>query len=185
MLDYIALGMVLGEPLTGYDIKKEIESGVGNFYTASYGSLYPALKKLTSKGYLAMTEKPHGNRLKKYYQATESGKAEFLKWLSSPFDPNSGSDSLLARIYFFGELPKDIRNKQLQEYELHYQQVLQKLEKIEEQFANTTDDDEYFELSTLYLGLQHLQDTLRWFEHIREERPLAEFLKSNYKRRTK
>ena len=50
MLDYIILGMVLNEDLTGYDIKKFIENGIGVFYKASYGSLYPALKKLTEKG---------------------------------------------------------------------------------------------------------------------------------------
>ena len=83
MLDYIALGMVLDEALTGYDIKKEIEAGVGNFYTASYGSLYPALKKLSDKGYLTMTEQLQGNRVKKYYEATERGKATVALPLSA------------------------------------------------------------------------------------------------------
>jgi len=177
MLDYIALGMVLDEALTGYDIKKEIEAGVGNFYTASYGSLYPALKKLSDKGYLTMTEHLHGNRVKKYYEATDLGRTAFLEWLSSPFDPNSSSDSLLARIYFFGVLPEDLRKQQLQEYELYHQQLLRKLEVMERHFSTSADDSEYFELSTLYLGLQHLQDSIRWFQHIREKKPLSAFLR--------
>ncbi|WP_081905926.1 PadR family transcriptional regulator [Kineothrix alysoides] len=41
--------MVLNEDLTGDDIKKLIENGIGTFYKASFGSLYPALKKLTEK----------------------------------------------------------------------------------------------------------------------------------------
>ena len=36
MIDYIVLGMVQDEALTGYDVKKWIESGIGNFYKASY-----------------------------------------------------------------------------------------------------------------------------------------------------
>ena len=177
MLDYIALGMVLDEALTGYDIKKEIEAGVGNFYKASYGSLYPALKKLTDKGYLTMSEQLRGNRVKKYYGATELGKASFLEWLASPFDPHSGSDSLLARIYFFGVLPNDIRKRQLREYELYHEQVLRKLQAIEaKESAWIADDRDYFEMSTLYLGLQHLQDSIRWFRHISEQRPLSEFI---------
>ena len=64
MFDYITLGMVLREELTGYDIKKKIESGIGNLYKASHGSLYPALNKLTDKGYLVMTEQMQGNRKK-------------------------------------------------------------------------------------------------------------------------
>ena len=177
MLDFIAMGMVLNEALTGYDIKKEIEEGVGNFYKASYGSLYPALKKLADKGYLTMDEQPDSNRLKKYYKATEAGKTTFLEWLSSPFDENSSSDSLLARIYFFGKLPEDIRNRQLQEYELHYRQILRKLQTMEQRFSVSVEDDrDYFEISTLYLGLQHLQDSIRWLRHIREQQPLSNFI---------
>ena len=182
MLDYIAMGMVLHEKLTGYDIKKEIEAGVGNFYTASYGSLYPALKKLTDKGYLTMTEQMHGNRAKKYYEVTEEGKTAFLVWLATPFDPNARSDSLLARIYFFGELPEETREQQLRAYELYHEEVLQKLKAMERHFSAPAEASDYFELSTLYLGLQHLQDTIRWFRHIREGRPLIEFLQSNLER---
>lgn len=177
MLDYIALGMVLDKAQTGYDIKKEIEMGVGNFYKASYGSLYPALKKLTNRGYLSMIEQSHGNRLKKSYTATELGKAAFLEWLSSPFDVNASSESLLARIYFFGELPKDTRNSLIKEYESYVYQILRKLQVIEKQLSDHIENDrEYFELSTLYLGLQNAYNTLRWFSHIREGKPLKEFI---------
>jgi len=183
MLEYIAMGMVLHEPLTGYDIKKEIEAGIGNFYKASHGSLYPALKKLTNKGHLTMTEQPYGNRLKKYYEATELGKAAFLEWLSSPFDPNSSSDSLLARIYFFSELSEGTRKQLLQEYELYHQQALRRFQAMEKHLV-ATDNVDYFEISTLYLGLQHLQDSVRWFQHISEQKPLSEFIRekenSNY-----
>ncbi|MCL2568755.1 MAG: PadR family transcriptional regulator [Oscillospiraceae bacterium] len=178
MLDYIALGMVLREPLTGYDIKKEIEKGIGLFYTVSYGSLYPALKKLTAKGYLTMTEQPQGSRVKKYYAATELGKATFLEWLSSPFEPTPSSAPLLAKIYFFGELPEDMRRRQLKECELYYQQVLRKLQIMEKRFADLTMTDRiYFELSTLYFGLQHFQNSVRWFGHISEKKPLSEFIR--------
>jgi len=185
MLDYIITGMVFDEALTGYDIRREIENGIGNFYKASNGSLYPALKKLAQKGHLSMTEEPHGNRPKKYYQASEEGKQAFLDWLSAPFDLSTSSDSLLARIYFFGLLPEDSRKQQLQTYELYYQQILQKLQTLERQFsASITDDREYFEMSTLYLGLQHIQDSLRWFRYIGAQKPLPAFLRTDSERKT-
>ena len=183
MLDYIAIGMVFDEALTGYDIRREIETGIGNFYKASYGSLYPALKKLADKGYLTMTEQLQGNKLKKYYQATDLGKEAFLEWLSSPFDLSSSSDSLLARIYFFSVLPEDLRKQQLQAYELYYQQLLRKLQTLEKRFsASIADDRDYFEMSTLYLGLQHLEDSLRWFRHIGAQKPFSEFIRTDQER---
>jgi hypothetical protein len=56
--------MVFDKPLTGYEIKKHIDQGVGNFYKASYGSLYPILKKSLDKGYLIMTEDTLGRERK-------------------------------------------------------------------------------------------------------------------------
>lgn len=178
MLDYIALGMVLHEAKTGYDIKKEIMMGVGNFYKASYGSLYPALKKFTDKGYLTMVEKPHGKRIKKFYLATEPGRAALLEWLSSPFDESLSAESLLARIYFFGELPKATRDNLIGEYEAYSQQVLGQLKEIEKKFAEPgpADDRFYFELATLYYGLASTQTALRWFKHIKEGKPLRAFI---------
>jgi len=178
MLEYIAMGMVLSEARTGYDIKKEIESGIGFFYKASYGSLYPALKKLTNKEYLTMTEELHGDRLKKYYQATELGKTAFQEWLSSPFDPNFSSGSLLARIYFFDQLPEDIRKQRLQEYETHNQQILRKLQAIE-QGCSDQERANYCMISSLYYGISFVQNNIRWFRHIKEQRPLSEFMQEN------
>ena len=175
MIDYIALGMVLDKELTGYDIKKEIEAGIGNFFKASYGNLYPALKKLTDKGHISMTEIMQGNKLKKYYQATELGRMEFLEWLSTP--PNSIEETQFTRIYFYGELPKEVRNNLLQEFEFLIRQALRQLQVIEKQFiSEVLNDREYFEWSTLYQGIQSAQNMIRWLAYIREQKPLSEFL---------
>lgn len=42
MLEYIILGLLMEGPMSGYEMKKTIDSSVGLFYRASYGSLYPA-----------------------------------------------------------------------------------------------------------------------------------------------
>ena len=177
MIDYMLLGIVLHKAQTGYAIKKEIEMGIGNFYKVSYGQLYPALKKLTEKKWLEMEEKPQGARQKKFYLATKQGREEFLKWLSMPYDPAVSSDALLAKIFFYGELPQELRKQRLEEYERAVLSALQGLEAIEQQFAGQIHDDrDYFELSTLYLGLANAQTSLRWFRHLKEQKPLSAFL---------
>ena len=177
MLDYIVLGIVLDEELTGYDIKKAIENSIGNFYKASYGSLYPTLKKLTDKSYLSMSEEMHGSRQKKYYKATEQGKAIFLEWLSSPIDLKAGGDAQLAQIFFYGELPKEIRDKRLQEYEFFIKQSLQQLQAIAKGLPDEgLNEVDYYGISTLYLGIQSGHNTLRWLRHIKDQKPFSEFL---------
>lgn len=175
MLDNIILGMVLDDDLTGYDIKKYIENGIGVFYKASFGSLYPALKKLTDKGYLVMYEKPQGGRQKNYYKITEEGREVFMDWLESPMYVLDGTNTNLAKVYFFDKLPSDIRERQLLELEINNENYLQKLEALEKDFNKLENKDcFYHKLSTLYYGICIIQETIRWCKHIRTEKPLTD-----------
>jgi len=173
MLDYIILGMVYDVNLTGYDIKKYIENGIGVFYKASYGSLYPALKKLTEKGFLTMYEEPLGGRQKNYYKITNEGKKVFLDWLVLPINVLDGTNTHLAKVYFFDKLSPDIRERQLLEYEINNENYLRKLQALENDFDKMENKDcFYYKLSTLYYGICITQETLRWCRHIREGKPL-------------
>jgi DNA-binding PadR family transcriptional regulator len=177
MLEYIILGMLLNEPLTGYDVKKFIEHGVGTFYKASYGSLYPSLKRMTEKGDLIMFEHPQGGRQKKYYQITEQGKTTFLKWLTTPAGLNDNTDNHLAKVYFFDSLSTDLRDQQLQEYEQNSMNYLQKLLELEKKCAALENKDlYYYKRSTLYYGIRMTQDSIRWCRHIRAKKPLTELM---------
>jgi len=174
------MGMVLEKELTGYDIKKEVTNSIGNFYKASYGRLYPALNSLTDKGYLSMNEKMQGKRQKKYYKTTALGQEAFLEWLAAPLDPNMGGEAQLARIFFYGELPQETRDKRLQEYEFYAGQYLQQLQNIEKSVTvENLSDKDYFGISTLYYGLQLAHSQLRWFKCIREKKPFTEFLQKH------
>lgn len=174
MLQYIILGMVHDEPLTGYDIKKRIENGVGVFYKASYGSLYPALKKLAEGGSLTMQEQPRGGRQKKYYTITPQGQAQFAAWLHQPLDTSDVMDNQLAKIYFFDRLPADARQRQLQAFEAHNLQYLEQLQQLERYFdAMENKDSFYYKLSTLYYGICMLQTNLAWCRQVQGRQPFS------------
>jgi len=178
MLDYILLGMVLDKEQTGYDIKKEVENGIGNFYKVSYGRMYPTLKALTDKGLLAMTEQMQGKRLKRYYKATQKGKDMFMEWLSAPIDLKANGEAQLAQIFFYGELPKEIRDLRLQEYEIYVQQGLMQFENMAKLLpADNLSEKDYFGISTLYYGLQNAHNVLRWIRFIKDQKPFSAFIK--------
>jgi len=178
MLDYILMGMVLEAELTGYDIKKEVENSIGNFYKVSYGRMYPTLKALTDKGLLTMTEQMEGKRLKRYYKATAKGKETFMDWLSAPIDLKATGEAQLAQIFFYGELPKDVRDIRLQEYEIYIQQALMQFESIAKAIpTDGLDEKDYYGISTLYYGLQNAHNIIRWIKFIKEQKPLSEFIK--------
>jgi len=169
--------MILDGQLTGYDIKKDIEAGVGNFYKVSFGNLYPALKRLTDKGLVTLDEQTHGNRVKKYYMATEEGKKDFMEWLSTPFDYSLGGEALMTKIFFFGYLPEKARKQQLHEYEIYYHQSLRKLRTLEKTILDKEGEKvDYFMMSTLYYGIRKIKIAIEWFKHITEGKPLPDFV---------
>lgn len=55
MLEYIILGFLLSKDLTGYDLKQRMAKSTSFFFDASFGSIYPALKRLEAKKYTQRT----------------------------------------------------------------------------------------------------------------------------------
>ncbi len=177
ILESIVLGMVLEDDLTGYDIKKLIENGIGIFYKASFGSLYPALKKLTVNGHLTTYEQPQGGRRKIFYHITEEGKQHFFEWLSAPINILDGTNTHLAKVYFFDKLPPEIREHQLLEHEMNNINYLNKLQALEKDFDKIENKDGfYYKLSTLYYGICITQETIRWCRHVRSQKQLPELI---------
>lgn len=179
MLNFIILGMLYNCSLTGYDLKKHIENGVGVFYKASYGSIYPALKRLSESDLVTISDKQQGARQKKLYEITPKGKKEFLNWLGEPInlDDGNGNRNHLAKVYFFDVLPPEAVEQQLQEYELNNTNYLRRLQALERFFDSPENqENHYYKLSTLYYGIAILRETIRWCRHVSEKRPFHEFV---------
>lgn len=71
----MCLGLLAFGDASGYEIKKEFEQGPSrHFMDASYGSIYPALTKMTDEGLLACRTEPQEKRPdKKVYSLTAEG----------------------------------------------------------------------------------------------------------------
>lgn len=163
LLEYIILGILYSKPLTGYDIRKDIEIGIDMFYKASYGSLYPLLSKLLDKQYVCCVEEQHGKRMKKIYHITSEGKNAFIGWLEAPIEPGSSMEAFMARVYFYDKLSYKISSIRIVEYEKHLVDYLNDLIKKREQFMNLPNQEQfYYKLSTLYFGICKLQSIIMW-----------------------
>lgn len=177
MLEYLILGSLYFKEATGYELKKQIEATFGIFYKASFGSLYPALKRLARQEYVVAQDVAQGARRKIAYGITSTGKARFLDWLVTPMQVLDGTNPNLAKIYFFDLLEDEVREQQLKQYEHNNRQYLTKLEALERDFQATEHTDTYyFKLSTLYYGIRVTKDTIEWCRRIRKKQPLREFI---------
>lgn len=84
-LDMLVLRTLILGPLHGYGIAKAIRSTSKEALDVEFGSLYPALKRLETKGWVASKwEKSGSNRRAKFYRLTAAGKKqlaqEHSKW---------------------------------------------------------------------------------------------------------
>jgi PadR family transcriptional regulator AphA len=65
---YVILGMVSGEPRSGYEIKALVDESTRFFWAASYGQIYPELKRLAEEGLVEGTDAPRGGRKRTVYR---------------------------------------------------------------------------------------------------------------------
>ena len=80
----ICLGILTRGDATGYEIKKLFEEdGYQHFVEASFGSIYPALSRLTEQGYVSVREESQEKRPdRKVYVLTAAGQQRVAGWLA-------------------------------------------------------------------------------------------------------
>jgi DNA-binding PadR family transcriptional regulator len=104
---YVILGMVRKEPRSGYEIKALVDNSTRFFWAASYGQIYPELKRLAEAGLIVGSERPTGGRKRTVYEITADGEAELRAWLRQPPQTVESRDEGLLKLFFAGALPQD------------------------------------------------------------------------------
>ncbi len=98
----LCLGALTLGDASGYEIRKLFEEGpFAHFYSASYGSIYPALGKLLEEGLVSVTETAQqGRPAKKVYSLTEAGRAQFRRALAEPPGGDVIRSGVVLRMFF-------------------------------------------------------------------------------------
>jgi PadR family transcriptional regulator AphA len=83
----VILGMLAYGKETGYEIKQFVDKSTRFFWAASYGQIYPELRRLEVVGYVQSHDEPSGGRARTVYRLTDAGRAALGEWLRSPMEP--------------------------------------------------------------------------------------------------
>ncbi len=79
-LDMLVLRSLVAGPLHGYGIAKALRANSNEALSIEFGSLYPALKRLEAKGWVASGwETSEHNRRAKYYKLTAAGRRQLAR----------------------------------------------------------------------------------------------------------
>lgn len=129
---YAILGMLSIAPMSGYDIKKRIEESISNFWTESYGQIYPILKSVVAEKLVTKTvEKGSGKPDRHVYSLTELGRTELQRWLSEGVTPKVERNELLLKLFFGEEVALDTNIRHIEQYRELQQGLLERYRAIE------------------------------------------------------
>jgi DNA-binding PadR family transcriptional regulator len=83
----VILGMIALGRRTGYDIKQFVDRSTRHFWAASYGQIYPELRRLEEQGLVRGESDPRGGRARTVYELTPAGQQALDDWLAPAPDP--------------------------------------------------------------------------------------------------
>jgi PadR family transcriptional regulator, regulatory protein AphA len=113
---------------TGYDIKQLVDQATRHFWAASYGQIYPELRRLEEQGLIDSQPEPRGGRARTVYRLTPAGEAALAEPAPDPiFEVR---DEGMLRLFFsdFGTPEQRIENLRAM-HDLH-RRMLTQLEEL-------------------------------------------------------
>jgi PadR family transcriptional regulator, regulatory protein AphA len=155
---YVILGLLHKGPKTGYEIKSVVDHSTRFFWAASYGQIYPELRKLAEAGLIEGTSKPSGARKRTEYRLTASGSKELRRWLEIEPAVFELRDEGLLKLFFAGAAP-GAAAKAIEARRDHDEQKLRQLREIEPMAKAAPDS---FPHMVLRYGVALSEFSIRW-----------------------
>jgi DNA-binding PadR family transcriptional regulator len=124
-LEFALTGLLQQKPQSGYDLRKTFANTAMRHYSDSPGSIYPALRRLEIRGWIAVeqprTPQPLDRRGRIVYCLTGEGTSALIAWLSEPVTRDDvlwRLPELMLRFAFMdGNVPRFTSLRFLDEFE--------------------------------------------------------------------
>jgi PadR family transcriptional regulator AphA len=160
---YVILGMVRSGPKSGYEIKALVDRTTRFFWAASYGQIYPELKRLSEAGLIEGVDSPTGGRKRTVYEITADGEEELKAWLRQPPSTYEMREEGLLKLFFADALPREEAIEILRAMRAYRLDVAGQLRAMEPQKSEIEDA---FPLIVLRGGIEFTEFIADWCERI-------------------
>jgi PadR family transcriptional regulator, regulatory protein AphA len=165
---YVVLGMLLHEPRSGYEIKQVVDNSTRFFWAASYGQIYPELRRLEEAGLVAGRAEPRGGRRRTVYELTDAGREELRRWLTDPVEVLELRDEGLLKLFFAAVDPQRADEVLAAKQRLHEEKVAA-LRAIEPKALASAAAGDPFPHLVLRYGVESSEWMIHWCERARAE----------------
>ena len=184
LLELAVLGVLHESPLHGYELRKRLNAVLGTFRVLSYGTLYPCLRELVARGWIAedntakrLPGSPGGasgsgsRRGRIVYQLTDDGLAQFQSMLSQSGPAAWEDDTFNVHFSFFARTESDVRLRIL---EGRRSRLEERLDSIRSAAAQRRERLDLYTTELQRHGLESAEREVRWLsELIETERSTA------------
>lgn len=171
---YVILGLLAATgPLTPYELKKQVDSSVGYFWSFPRAQLYVEPQRLATLGYLT-EEREHEGRRRRTFAITASGRAALDGWLAAETsEPAELRDTGLLKLFFASELEPEQITSLAHQQETEHRQRLELYEaivaRIQEHVRHLPRAD--YVLASLRIGLLYESMCIDYWQGIAADPP--------------
>jgi DNA-binding PadR family transcriptional regulator len=164
-IELAVLGLLHEGPMHGYELRKRLNLMLGWGRVLSYGSLYPALKKMLRNHLIEESAAAPvvSRRLKIAYQLTDAGHAEFERLMSEVGPTAWEDDNFDIRFAFFGRTDMEIRLRVL---EGRRSRLQERLERVQTQLALTQKEVDRYAAELQRHGVESVEREVRWLSEL-------------------
>ncbi len=161
----VVLGLLRFGPRSGYDMKTVVDRSTRFFWAASYGQIYPELRRLEAEGLIQGEDAPRGERERRVYKLTKAGRDALTEWLLGPTVTIEYRDESLLRLFFADSLPRETALQLLEGRKRGHEEFLEILHEIEKLPGGK--DPDFVDL-VLQWGIEFNEWGAQWSEkHLR------------------
>ena len=171
----VILGMLAAKPRSGYEIKQLVDSSARFFWAASYGQIYPELKRLEKEGLVAGSDSAQGARQRTVYKLTAAGRRAAKEWIGREPQVFETRDEGLLGLFFAGSIEPERAAEIARERAATARQKAEELRAIEAavngngQSRGPEAEPDAGSLTVLRYGIEMSEWTAEWFERAAEK----------------
>jgi DNA-binding PadR family transcriptional regulator len=165
-LELAVLGLLHESPMHGYELRKRVNAVLGWSRLLSYGSLYPALKKMLRAGWITEHVGPApgvGRRQRIVYELTDAGNRRFESMMSEAGPASWEDDNFDVRFAFFSRTDIEIRLRIL---EGRRSRLEERLARVQAQLAKTQQQMDRYATELQRHGVESVEREVRWLSQL-------------------
>ncbi|PWN02537.1 PadR family transcriptional regulator [Nocardioides silvaticus] len=168
-IELAVLGLLHEGPMHGYELRKRLNLMLGWGRLLSYGSLYPALKKMLRGNLIeevttsAASGTVTSRRPRITYQVTERGTAEFHRLMSEVGPAAWEDDNFDIRFRFFSSTDMEIRLRVL---EGRRSRLQERLDRVQRELAMTQKEVDRYATELQRHGVESVEREVRWLSDL-------------------